>query len=359
MSHVIMKKNLAKALMDAGMEHFDLGGSVGGALTAQNGYGASLANTANTNYQPTINTAATNSLAGSSTANNLQAQQQSLANTLLAQSQGAGPNPAQTALNQSTGENVANQEALMASARGSAANPALIARQAAIQGANTQQQAVGQGATLQAQQELAAQTALQTQQQNQQAANVAEQNTNNTLFNSAATGQNAQNNTAVTNMNDMQSINSGVAAANTASANSAFGGVLNGAGAALTGGFGAAASSLFSEGGEADAPKTKFSTALLNGGKVPGTPEVNHNSPQNDKVPALLSPKEVVLPLDVTQAGSRAPDKAAEFMKALQDEKPGKGKDKKSGNYGDVIKAKGDLKSRIEKLEKLCYGGAA
>ena len=77
---------------------------------------------------------------------------------------GQGPNPAMAALNQATGANVANQAALMAGQRGAGANPALLARQAAMQGAQTQQQAVGQAATLQAQQQLAALQALQQQQ---------------------------------------------------------------------------------------------------------------------------------------------------------------------------------------------------
>lgn len=68
--------------------------------------------------------------------------------------QGKGPNPAQAMLNQSTGQNVANQAALMAGQRGAGANVGLMARQAAQQGANTQQQAVGQGATMQANQQL-------------------------------------------------------------------------------------------------------------------------------------------------------------------------------------------------------------
>jgi hypothetical protein len=69
---------------------------------------------------------------------------------------GTGPNPAQAMLNQQTGANVSNQAALMAGQRGASANPALLARQAAQQGAATQQQAVGQGATLQSQQQLGA-----------------------------------------------------------------------------------------------------------------------------------------------------------------------------------------------------------
>lgn len=92
-------------------------------------------------------------------------QQQGLANQLQAESLGQGPNPAQAQLAQNTGTNVANQAALMAGQRGAGANTGLIARQAAQQGAATQQQAVGQEATQQAQQQLNAQAQLQAQQQ--------------------------------------------------------------------------------------------------------------------------------------------------------------------------------------------------
>lgn len=82
-----------------------------------------------------------------------------LAGQYANQALGQGPNVAQNALAQSTGANVANQAALMAGQRGAAANPALMARQAAMQGAQTQQQAGGQAATLQAEQQIAAEQA--------------------------------------------------------------------------------------------------------------------------------------------------------------------------------------------------------
>ncbi len=78
---------------------------------------------------------------------------------------GTGPNPAQAMLAQQTGQNVSNQAALMAGQRGAGANVGLMARQAAQQGAATQQQAVGQGATMQAQQSLGALGQMGTQQQ--------------------------------------------------------------------------------------------------------------------------------------------------------------------------------------------------
>ncbi len=65
-------------------------------------------------------------------------------------------NPAQAQFNQNTAANVANQAALMAGQRGAGSNVGLIARQAAQQGAATQQQAVGQEAAQQAQNQVAA-----------------------------------------------------------------------------------------------------------------------------------------------------------------------------------------------------------
>jgi hypothetical protein len=75
-------------------------------------------------------------------------------NQLQAVTQGKGPNPAAAMLAESTGKNVANQAALAAGQRGASSNVGLIERQNAQQGAQTQQQAVGQGATLQANQAL-------------------------------------------------------------------------------------------------------------------------------------------------------------------------------------------------------------
>jgi hypothetical protein len=114
-------------------------------------------------------------------------QQQNTAGQLQGIANGTGPNPAMAALNQTTGQNVANQASLMAGQRGASSNVGLLARQAAQQGAATQQQAVGQGATMQAQQELGALSGLTTQQQaigntqqaiggtNQSVANIASQ----------------------------------------------------------------------------------------------------------------------------------------------------------------------------------------
>lgn len=91
-------------------------------------------------------------------------QQQQLANQLGQLSRGQGPNPAMAQLANTTGQNIQQQAALMASQRGAGANAGLLARQAAQVGANAQQQAVGQGAAMSAQQQIAAMQALQGQQ---------------------------------------------------------------------------------------------------------------------------------------------------------------------------------------------------
>lgn len=110
----------------------------------------------------------------------LAAQQQATAQQYQNIANGTGPNPAQAALNNATGANVANQAALMAGQRGAGSNVGLMARQAAQQGAATQQQAVGQSAEMQAQQQLAGLSGLTGQQQaiggtNQSVANIAGQ----------------------------------------------------------------------------------------------------------------------------------------------------------------------------------------
>lgn len=69
---------------------------------------------------------------------------------------GQGPNPAMAALAQQTGQLNSQQAALAAGQRGAGSNVGLIERQAAQQGAANNQNAIGQAATLQAQQSLSA-----------------------------------------------------------------------------------------------------------------------------------------------------------------------------------------------------------
>jgi len=159
-------------------------------------------------------------------------------NQLAGVANGSGPNPAQAQLAQATGANVANQAALMAGQRGSNANVGLMARQAAQQGASTQQQAAGQAATLQSQQQLNALNSmgsLATNQANQQANAVSG-------LNSAAQGEQgqilggiaSQNSANVSSQNSVNSANAGMANQETGAQNSLIGGALNGAASGLS-----------------------------------------------------------------------------------------------------------------------------
>jgi len=183
------------------------------------------------------------------------AQQQGLANQLGAMAQGAGPNPALAQLNQTTGQNIQQQAALMAGQRGAGSNVGLEARQAAQQGAAVQQNAVGQAATLRANQQLAAISALQNQQSqlaNTAGAQVGEQaSALGTLNNQTQSAQNnylagitAQNqaqlaNTqqynqaAVSQQNSMNSANSSIAGINAQNEAATSRGLLNGVSSAI------------------------------------------------------------------------------------------------------------------------------
>ncbi len=146
-----------------------------------------------------------------------------LSNQLANEANGVGPNPAQAALNQTTGQNIAQQAALAASTRGASTNAGLIATQNAQTGAATQQQAVGQAATLQAQQEIAAQqeqaglAATQVGQGQTAATTLSQeqQNEQNILQNANS----AYNNAAVSMQGNINNTNAQTAAAN-ANANS-------------------------------------------------------------------------------------------------------------------------------------------
>lgn len=205
------------------------------------------------------------------------AQQQLLA-ALQLQAQGGGPNPAQAALNNATGANVANQAALLAGQRGASANAGLIGRQAAMQGAGIQQQAAGQSALMQAQQQLAAQGQLGqlgSQLVGQQGQAIG--GLNQMAQGLQGMGLNAagnRNNAAVGAQGSLNSANAGINQ------------IAAGAAADVAkGGLSAAGNMLLPQGkahgGEVEGPKA---------GLKPGDHE------DNDIVPVLLSPGEIVVP---------------------------------------------------------------
>jgi hypothetical protein len=144
---------------------------------------------------------------------------------------GTGPNAAQTALAQNTATNVANQAAMAAGQRGASSNVGLLARQAAQTGAATQQAAVGQAATTQAQQQIAAQEQLGNLASTQvgqgatavQGVNNAQQNEQNILQGANT----AANNANVGMQSNINSVNAGVAAGNQQQAGNVVSGIGN------------------------------------------------------------------------------------------------------------------------------------
>lgn len=364
-THTVMPHSLAKALMDSAMTHHDVGeipkfgfggmlGTIGGAIIGgpagaaiggalgsglegaiggdggmgQSSFRAKMPEIAKQDFLPHLTQQYQQQ-------QDVYGQQQQLAQALLAQSQGQGPNPAQHQLAQATGQNVMNQGALMAGQRGAAANPALMARLAAQQGAQTQQQAAGQAATLQAQQQLSAQQAL-AQQQAQMAGQSIQ--TQGELYGAQAN----QNNSLVNAQLGSERINAGVAEGNQTSNNALMGSMFNAAGnaAAMLGGTGTPQAAQNTVAGGAKAGNTMFKAKggmipqpMVAGGPVPGQAKVAGDSETNDTQLAMLSPGEAVIPRSIMLSPD-APQKAAEFIQHLMDQKA-----QKKG-YGGVISAR-------------------
>jgi len=87
-------------------------------------------------------------------------QQMMLGKELAGAVKGQGPSVAEAGLQEATRQNVQRQAALMQSQRGASANLGLLQRNVASTGAEAQQQAAGQAATLRAQEMLAARQQL-------------------------------------------------------------------------------------------------------------------------------------------------------------------------------------------------------
>lgn len=271
-------------------------------------------------------------------------QQQALAGQLQNVANGQGPNPAQNMLNQATGQNVANQAALMAGQRGASANTGLIARQAAQQGAATQQQAVGQAATMQSQQQLAALGQLQQQQANM--AGLANQQVGqqqNAISNLGQQSLQQQSNLLGLQTN-ANSANAGVQAEVARGQMNLLGNITGSIGSAIGLAEGGEVKSRpqsmtakhilgMAEGGKVPAlvsPGEKYldpndvkkveagANPMQVGEKIPGKPKVAgaRNSYANDTVPKQLDEGGIVLPRSITQ--SKDPQKAAaDFVAAV------------------------------------------
>lgn len=280
-----------------------------------------------------------------------------LAQQLQQQSTGGGPNLANAQLQSATAQNVGNQAALMAGQRGAGSNVGLMSRQIANQGANIQQQAAGQSAQNVLAQQLAAQQQLgnvlgtQGQLANQFYGATSGEGANAQNLNAQVQGQNAKTN---------QGLVGGVANVVGKIASLAEGGQVD-QGPMASWSQGSDWGFNFTSGnkpkpaqsnmidtskpvvqsaGQAGSPmvgqpmSNPMGTQVLhaaNGAALPFAPmnlrsggPVNARGPQekavkpgnnyaNDKIPAMLSEGEVVLPREVTQSGN-APQAAANFM---------------------------------------------
>lgn len=336
-----------------------LANSLAGFFTPQNQYVAQLAPMTNVNYTGKASDAYEQARVGYGQYNTNLDAGKALQDQLMLQSAGGGPNPAQAALAANTGNNVAQQAALAAGVRGASANAGLVARQVGHQGAQIQQNAVGQAATLQAQQQLAAQQLAAGVQGQLGTQITGEQGVNANLYGTSVNATNAQNLANVSNYKQAQDANAYIAGANASGAQDTFGGILGSLGTV-----GAAAGSLIkgapdgnitsdvSSGGlGGDAPSSAAGQALTEAGTqtqgpgpvnlggpqgnwmngpagnipltaakgkvVPGKAKVKGDSLKNDTVKAMLSPGEIVLPRSIATHPD-APAQAAEFVRAIQ-----------------------------------------
>jgi len=228
---------------------------------------------------------------------------------------GTGPNPAQAMLNQATGANVSNQAALMAGQRGAGANVGLIARQAGMQGANTQQQAAGQAATLQANQSLNALTNAGNM-AGQQVANQIGATNANTLANqqeqqNLLAAQAAANQAAVGSQGSVNTANASLANNIMGGQQKLIGGAFQGAGASGVMGGGiqnaAGGAALMAHGGEVPGPMSSHGKRIAAGGKVP----------------AMVSPGEIYLDPNRAKEVAGSKEKAKEIL-ARQAKVPGR-----------------------------------
>jgi len=235
---------------------------------------------------------------GISDATNSYNQQQTLANMLMQQSNGAGPNPALQQLKQQTALNNAQAAGLVSSQKG--INPALASMIASQNASNANQNAAGQAATLQAQQQLASQGGL---------ANVLAN------MSSSANQRTALGIGANQTMNSANQSQSQSNAANMAGLWDSIAGA-----------------------------GTTAAMPHAHGGKIPGVASVPGDSLKNDTVPAMLSPGEIVVP----RSKADDPQKAKAFI----DELMSRGK-KQKVSYNDILLAKRKLESVVSELQKL------
>lgn len=284
---------------------------------------------------------------------------QALVGQLQAQSNGSAPSLANAQLKQNMDRNLSQSMATAASQRGG--NPALAARQVLEQQAGQGQQLAQQGTINglqernQAQQLLGNQlTAAQGQADNQANSNIQQgfnqEDQSKHLMGNYESQRFAADTARQNAIHSQQGniLGSVLGAAGTI-AGGAFGGPI---GSSLGGVLGSKLGGMFSGGGGDTPGQGQAATStgggqkaspqmfskggmvsMADGGQVDGKAEVAGDSPENDKVPAMLSPGEVVVPRSVTSAG---PDASTAFVQAiLKSHKAGH-----AAGYAAVVAAK-------------------
>jgi hypothetical protein len=271
-------------------------------------------------------------------ANQTAGQQDALIAALNQQLTGGAPSVAQQQLNQSLNQNQASTASAIGSTRGM--NPAAAARLILQTQAGQAQDAAGQGALLRANEIGNVQNALGSVLANKrasdigQASNAAEiglqgLNTQTNRIGTLGNLQNTNNANVLQNKLGSAQINSGVAQQNAATAGAIGSGLL-----------GSIASAII------PVPKK-----MAEGGEVPGLAEVPGDSYANDKVPAMLSPGEIVIPRSHT-----TPDRAKEFVQAIKSAKP-EDRKKKKVDFSDVLSSQRRLEERLGRIEYMACGG--
>lgn len=242
-----------------------------------------------------------------------------LALALKQQMNGGGPNLANQQLQNTTGQNVSNQAALQAGQRGASSNVGLMSRQIAQQGGQLQQQAAGQAASNRLAQQLGAQSQLGgvLSSEGQLGASVLN-NSNN--IGSQQGQQNAKMN---------QDLISGISGGLSGGMFKFSAGGLPEQSPQMSHGF----LSNFLSGNRPEMPVQMMAQGGAN--RLPFAPITDYrqggqvqaqnlsqkavkpgNDYANDKIPAMMSEGEVVLPREVTQSPN-APQMAAHFMQQV------------------------------------------
>lgn len=234
---------------------------------------------------------------------NNQGNQNALATHLQSVMNG-GTSPAQQQYLANVGNIQRQQSGAIASQKG--ISPALAAMMTSQQGGQAMQNAAGQGAAIQANEQVGAMGAL------------------NSLYNSM--GNQSIQQQGVTQQGNLayQNLGANISGQNASMQNQMTGGAINAIG-------GAGAMLAMAKGGKVPHPIT-----FLGGGGVPGRANVPGDSLKNDTVDAKLSPGEIVIPRSLVHN----PGKAKSFIEAIN------AKESRPKHYGDVLKTRRQLKKQ-------------